>query len=70
MARHTHEVTREERVALVRDANDNGCTLDGQRAHVGGYNNPTATVASGAVKVEFAWATVARILSSHRNFQS
>ena len=66
------EVTLEERQALVEDANTNGCTLDGQRAYVGGYMKDFATVgiARSGLSVQFAWATVAHILSTHRSFKS
>lgn len=64
---------RMEKVALVMDAQENGATLDGGKAYVSGYENEFATVAligGKGGKVEFAWPTVARILSTHRNFQS
>lgn len=63
----------EERVRLVEDARTNGCTLDGQPASVSGYMGEFATVRLKSGRggtVEFAWPTVARILNSHRNFQS
>mgnify|MGYP003610665828 CR=1 FL=1 len=63
-----------ERAHLVEDARENGCTLDGKPAYVTGYNRETAAVTpkghGNGGSVEFAWATVARILSTHRNFQS
>lgn len=63
----------DERAALVEDARANGCTLDGQPAVVSGYMGEFASVRFKSGRggtVEFAWPTVARILSSHRNFQS
>lgn len=67
------DVTREERAALVEDSRTNGCTLDGKPAYVTGYNLEFAQVhlkSSTGTSVEFAWATVAHILSTHRSFQS
>lgn len=67
------EVTREERIALVDDSRTNGCTLDGYPAVVSGYGLPFAKVRRRDGKggdVEFAWATVARILGTHRSFKS
>lgn len=67
------EVTREERIALVEDSRSNGCTLDGHSAVVSGYGLPFATVRRRDGKggdVEFAWATVAHILGTHRGFRS
>ena len=64
----------EERQALIEDARTNGCTLDGKPAYVTGYNLAFAAVTpkghGNGGSVEFAWGTVARILSTHRNFQS
>lgn len=67
------EVTREERIALVEDSRSNGCTLDGHPAVVSGYALGFANVRRRDGKggdVQFAWATVARILSTHRSFKS
>lgn len=67
------EVTREERIALVENSRSNGCTLDGHPAVVSGYGLPFANVRRRDGKggdVEFAWATVKRILNTHRSFQS
>lgn len=66
------EVTIEERAALVEDSRT-GTTLDGHPAYVSGYNLPFAKVHRRDGKggdVEFAWATVAHILSTHRSFKS
>lgn len=68
-------MTVDEKKALVADSRDpeKPCYLDGKRASVSGFLNDTASVRQrdgrGGV-VEFAWPTVARILSTHRNFQS
>lgn len=67
------EVTIEQRQALVEDSRANGCTLDGYPAYVSGYRLDFAKVHRKSGKggeVEFAWATVAHILSGHRRFQS
>lgn len=66
------EVTREERAALVEDSRK-GCTLDGYPGYVSGSNLPFAKVHrrdGRGGEVEFAWATVAHILSTHRSFKS
>lgn len=63
----------EQREWLVEDARINGCTLDGEPAYVSGSRLDFARVHRKGGKggtVEFAWATVAHILSTHRNFQS
>jgi hypothetical protein len=73
MARHTHTIPVEQREALVEDARANGCTLDGEPAYVSGSRLDFARVHrkdGRGGNVEFAWATVQRILSTHRNFQS
>lgn len=62
----------EQKAALVEDSRT-GTTLDGEPAYVTGYNLPFARVHRRDGKggeVEFAWPTVQRILSTHRNFQS
>ena len=62
-----------ERERRVEDARTNGCTLDGAPAYISGSRLEFARVHRKDGKggsVEFAWATVARILSTHRNFQS
>lgn len=67
------EVTTEERQALVEDSRANGCTLDGHPAYVSGYRLDFAKVQrrdGRGGEVEFAWATVAHILSTHRAFRS
>lgn len=73
MSRHTHALSIERKRELVEDARTNGATLDGEPASVSGSGLPFASVRLKSGRggtVEFAWATVERILSSHRNFQS
>ena len=73
MARARVLIPVSERERRVEDARENGCTLDGEPAYITGSHLEFARVYRKDRKggpVEFAWATVARILSTHRNFQS
>jgi hypothetical protein len=66
------EVTLEERQTLVEDSRT-GTTLDDHPAVVSGYMRDFAVVRRKDGRggdVEFAWATVAHILSTHRSFKS
>jgi len=51
---------------------DNSCTLDGKPAKIIGWKNKYATVATldGTSSFEWAWKTVARIMSLDRQFKS
>jgi hypothetical protein len=63
----------EIRQGLVEDSRLTPCYLDGHPAVVSGYRNPHATVQrkdGRGGRVDFAWATVARILERHRRFES
>lgn len=61
-------MTQQEKEALI----DAPCTLDGEPALVCGRLMQFATIAAlnGHGYVEFAWNTVARILSNGGDFQS
>lgn len=52
--------------------NDNTCTLDGKRAKIVGWNLNFGIIATmdGKQDVEFAWSTIARIMSKDRAFRS
>jgi hypothetical protein len=71
MARATL-MSLDDRRWLVEDGR-RAVLLDDEPAYVSGYRNEFATVQrkdGKGGKVEFAWATVERILSSHRTFRS
>lgn len=71
---HRHlikDIPLDERIAMVNDKD--GVTLDGHPAYVSGYRNDFATVHRRDGRggdVQFAWATVQHILSTHRSFKS
>ncbi|KXO93005.1 Uncharacterised protein (plasmid) [Tsukamurella tyrosinosolvens] len=65
------QISLAERRALVQTA---GITLDGRPASIGGARNDFASVSTTdggpLVDVEFAWATVARVVDAGGDFRS